>query len=260
MFVVYDERPSDSLFVDKVWRSRSGDSGELLSVAASRVELVIARVRSRTLVTVRGPETRPGLLHYPGDAEWVGIRFKLGTFLPSLLPFHLRDRQDVELPGATAQSFWLNGSVFGVPHFRPGREPGGAAHQTRGPRPRSERRWRIAGTARGKVGAIRAAPLPPGNGTHRQGASAHQPRTTGHGTPEERRVNPRCGSVGWVLRPGTSHAVAHAPDRANACADSAGAHHAFAQPAASSAPDPASRSADRLSRLGSGVRWGQTQV
>lgn len=117
MFVVYDERPSDSLFVDKVWRSRSGDSGELLSVAASRVELVIARVRSRTLITVRGPETRPGLLHYPGDAEWVGIRFKLGTFLPSLLPFHLRDRQDVELPEATAHSFWLNGSVFEYPTF-----------------------------------------------------------------------------------------------------------------------------------------------
>ena len=57
MFVMYDERPSDSPFVEKVWRSRSGDSGELLSVAASRVEIVIARVRSRTLVTVRGPDS-----------------------------------------------------------------------------------------------------------------------------------------------------------------------------------------------------------
>jgi len=117
MFVVYDERSSDSPFVDKVWRSRSGESGELLSVAASRVEIVIARVRSRTLVTVRGPETKPGLLHYPGDAEWVGIRFKLGTFLPTLLPLQLRDRRDVDLPGATAHSFWLNGSAFEYPTF-----------------------------------------------------------------------------------------------------------------------------------------------
>jgi AraC-like DNA-binding protein len=117
MFVMYDERPSDSPFVEKVWRSRSGDSGELLSVAASRVEIVIARVRSRTLVTVRGPETKPGLLRYPGDAEWVGIRFKLGTFLPRLLPLHLKDRQDVDLPEATAHSFWLNGSVFEYPTF-----------------------------------------------------------------------------------------------------------------------------------------------
>ena len=117
MFVMYDERPSDSPFVEKVWRSRSGDSGELLSVAASRVEIVIARVRSRTLVTVRGPETKPGLLRYPGDAEWVGIRFRLGTFLPRLLPLHLKDRQDVDLPEATTHSFWLNGSVFEYPTF-----------------------------------------------------------------------------------------------------------------------------------------------
>jgi AraC-like DNA-binding protein len=117
MFVMYDERPSDSPFVERVWRCRSGDSGEFLSVAATRVEVVITRVRSRTFLTVRGPETKPARLQYPGDAEWVGVRFTLGTFVPTLLPLHLRDRQDVDLPEAAANSFWLNGSVFEYPTF-----------------------------------------------------------------------------------------------------------------------------------------------
>src|SRR4051794_12921749 len=69
MFVAYDERPSDSPFVERVWRGRSGDAGEFLSVAASHVEIVIAHVRSTMVVTVRGPETHAAALRYPADAE-----------------------------------------------------------------------------------------------------------------------------------------------------------------------------------------------
>jgi AraC-like DNA-binding protein len=53
----------------------------------------------------------------PAEGEWLGIRFKLGAFMPDLLPSALRDRQDLTLPDATGQSFWLDGSAWEYPDF-----------------------------------------------------------------------------------------------------------------------------------------------
>jgi hypothetical protein len=38
-------------------------------------------------------------------AEWLGIRFKLGTFMPHLPPRNLLDQRDANLPKATSKSF-----------------------------------------------------------------------------------------------------------------------------------------------------------
>jgi len=116
MFVAYEERPSDSPFVERVWRCRSEGAGSFLSIAAGHGEIVITRLRSRTL-TVRGPETTARTLDYGTDTEWIGIRFRLGTFLPRLLPAHLRDGHDANLPAATTRSCWFNGSAIEYPTF-----------------------------------------------------------------------------------------------------------------------------------------------
>jgi AraC-like DNA-binding protein len=50
------------------------------------------------------------------NAEFVGIMFRLGTFLPKLPIAALVD-SSIDLPQATGQSFWLNGSVWEVPTF-----------------------------------------------------------------------------------------------------------------------------------------------
>ena len=68
-------------------------------------------------MTVRGPETRATIADCPPDGEWVGIRFKFGTFLRHLLPGAMGDRKDVTLPGAATRSFWLNGSAWAFPDF-----------------------------------------------------------------------------------------------------------------------------------------------
>lgn len=117
MFIDYEERPSDSPFVENVWRCRSGQAGSFLSIAASRCEVVLSRLPDRTFLTFRGPETKATSLTYPAGAEWIGIRFPLGTFMPRLLPIQLRDRQDLNLPEATTRSFWLNGSALEYPTF-----------------------------------------------------------------------------------------------------------------------------------------------
>jgi AraC-like DNA-binding protein len=47
----------------------------------------------------------------------LGIRFKLGTFMPRFNAGLLRDRNDVTLPDATSRSFWLDGSAWEYPDF-----------------------------------------------------------------------------------------------------------------------------------------------
>src|SRR5256885_2816710 len=89
----------------------------MLSVAASHFEMVVTRHRGETVLTLRGPETKATTADCPADADWIGVRFKLGTFIPALLPANLRDRRDLTLPGASTQRFWLNGSAWEYPSF-----------------------------------------------------------------------------------------------------------------------------------------------
>jgi AraC-like DNA-binding protein len=112
-----EDRSSDSPFVERIWHAHSERAGMFLSVAASHGEMVVTRHRGSTFLTVRGPETRATTADYPVDAEWVGIRFKVGTFIPALLPGNLSDRRDVTLPDASTRKFWLSGSAWEYPSF-----------------------------------------------------------------------------------------------------------------------------------------------
>ena len=81
----FDERLSDSPFVEKLWRTQSERSGSFTSTAASNWEMVITTYQGKTTLTVRGPETKATPADCPADAEFFGIVFKLGTFMPHLL-------------------------------------------------------------------------------------------------------------------------------------------------------------------------------
>lgn len=116
-FLVIDDRPSDSPFVERVWRAHSERAGTMVSVASSHCELVVTRHRGKTLATLRGPETKPTTVDCPADAEWMGIRFTLGTFMPHHPVRTLIDRNDLNLPSLTTRSFWLAGSSWECPHF-----------------------------------------------------------------------------------------------------------------------------------------------
>jgi AraC-like DNA-binding protein len=116
--IIFDEdRPSDSLFVERVWRCHSEGADPFLSIAASRCELVVSRLGGKVTMTVRGPETRATSLgDCPGDGEWIGILLKLGTFLPRLPTRTLVDT-GVNLPAVSGNSFWLFDSVWQLPDY-----------------------------------------------------------------------------------------------------------------------------------------------
>ena len=100
-----------------MWHSRSEHSGSFISIAAPRWEMVVSKYQGKTFLTVRGPETKPTPLTYPAGAEWFGIDFELGTFMPMLPPARVLNMNDVNLPEASSRSFWLHGSAWEFPTF-----------------------------------------------------------------------------------------------------------------------------------------------
>src|SRR3977135_1063413 len=117
MLFVFNDRASDSPGVRRGCTAHRPQAGPFLSVAAAHCELVVTRLRGQAFVTLRGPETMATSVDCPAEGDWVGIRLKLGTFLPALPPSALRDGRDVTLPGATSRAFWLNGSAWEYPSF-----------------------------------------------------------------------------------------------------------------------------------------------
>lgn len=117
MDLTCEERPSDSPYVQRIWRSHSEQATPFTSVAESHWEMVVTRFQGSMTLTVRGPETQATPAYCPEEAEWVGIRFKPGAFMPNFPPKMLMDRRDVNLPEAGSQSFWLDGSAWQFPDY-----------------------------------------------------------------------------------------------------------------------------------------------
>ncbi|HEU5439482.1 MAG TPA: AraC family transcriptional regulator [Ktedonobacterales bacterium] len=118
MTFLFEDRASESSYVEVIWRAQSEQPGSFMSLAASHWEMVVTKYQGQTTFTVRGPETKASPLHYQRrGVEWLGIRFKVGTFLPLLPPGKLLDRRDANLPQATRTSFWFQGSTWELPTF-----------------------------------------------------------------------------------------------------------------------------------------------
>ena len=117
MLFSFDERPSDSPFVERIWWAESERTGEFLSIAASQWEIVVSKYQGKTAITVRGPETKVTPMHVNlVGGEFFGIIFKHGAFMPRFPISGLVD-VDLDLPDASSKSFWLEGSAWQFPTY-----------------------------------------------------------------------------------------------------------------------------------------------
>lgn len=114
MGFVFGEIPSDSPLVETIWRSQSDWVIPFTSQAINRWEIVIWHHEGKTHISVRGPETRASPAASHEGAEYLGIQFKLGTYMPHL-PTVERVNAEVLLPDASSRSVWLNGSAWQIP-------------------------------------------------------------------------------------------------------------------------------------------------
>jgi len=111
-----ESRPSDSPYVERVWRSSSSEVSRMTSVAAAHWDLVFWQHRGQCRVAVMGPESKASPAPVPEDATFFGIIFSLGTSLAHLPAGRLVD-SGAEIPDATRRSFRLNGSAWRVPDY-----------------------------------------------------------------------------------------------------------------------------------------------
>jgi hypothetical protein len=111
-----EDRPSDSPYVHRVWRSRASGVARMTSIATSNWELVFWSHEGRAHAAVRGPETAASSVEVPDGSESFGITFAHGTSMPHLPPARLVDSA-LESPHATARRFVLRGDEWPVPSF-----------------------------------------------------------------------------------------------------------------------------------------------
>ncbi|MFT3891177.1 MAG: helix-turn-helix transcriptional regulator [Anaerolineales bacterium] len=114
MIVDLAARPSDVPFVQAVYQARSLGGGSFTSAAASNWEMVITRQKDQITLSIRGPETKASLAPIPTDAEFLGIIFKHGMFMPNLPGSKLVDTE-IHLPGTGKKSFQLFGEQWEFP-------------------------------------------------------------------------------------------------------------------------------------------------
>jgi hypothetical protein len=112
-----EERGSDSPLVERVWYSRSFEGCSFISIAQSHWELVVSRYQGQVSVTIRGPETKATPAYCPPDAEFFGIQFKPGAFMPDLPPTLVTDRRDINLPTEADHRMWLACATWEIPDF-----------------------------------------------------------------------------------------------------------------------------------------------
>lgn len=115
MDIVFEERPSDSPYVETVTHGWTTRSGSTIRPSECHWHMVFVRVKGSAIPIVTGPLRTSGIVHYGEGAEILWIKFKLGTYLPHLPIRSLLD-SETPLPQAAGKtSFWLKGSAWQFP-------------------------------------------------------------------------------------------------------------------------------------------------
>jgi AraC-like DNA-binding protein len=114
MSIVYEERQSDSPYLEAVTHGRTESDGSTVRPAECRWHMVVVRQDGDARALAVGPLTGSGVASWAAGAEILWIRFALGTFMPHMPARNLLDAETV-LPDATSKSFWLGGSAWPFP-------------------------------------------------------------------------------------------------------------------------------------------------
>jgi len=116
MIVNLSTQPIESAFVQVVYGAHSVGGGSFVSTAASNWEMVITKQKGKSTLSLRGPETKASPALIPDDAEFLGIIFKHGTFLPQYPGNKLVDNE-IHIPETIKNSFQLFGDTWEFPNL-----------------------------------------------------------------------------------------------------------------------------------------------
>jgi hypothetical protein len=111
-----DEVPVGSTIAEKIWRATSAPFATFTSVAVTHWEMVVMKRHGIVSMTIRGPETYATVSPIPEDAEFWGVQFRLGTYMPDLPAQQLVNR-GLTLASPGHRSVWLNNEAWETPTF-----------------------------------------------------------------------------------------------------------------------------------------------
>jgi hypothetical protein len=116
MTIIFEQRPSDSPYVETVTRGHTPSAGSTIRPAEISWHMILARHNGTAQLMVVGPLTTAGVVSYGEGAELLWIKFKVGTYMPHLPARAFLDKETV-LPGAERKSFWLKGATWQFPDY-----------------------------------------------------------------------------------------------------------------------------------------------
>src|SRR6185369_4146216 len=116
MFTHFEERRSDSPFVERIWMTQCKRASSFTSISTVFWSMVISKWRGHITISLHGPETGATCKEFPAGGEWFGIAFKLGTFVPHISPSSLIDG-NIVLPSTSGRSFSLCHSPWQFPNY-----------------------------------------------------------------------------------------------------------------------------------------------
>jgi AraC-like DNA-binding protein len=116
MSIIYEQRLSDSPYVETIMRGQTMSDGCTIRPAESGWHMVFVRHTSGLQPLIVGPWTRAGIASWRGGSEILWIKFKLGVFMPQLPTRNFLDLEMI-LPTASSKSFCLNASAWQYPDY-----------------------------------------------------------------------------------------------------------------------------------------------
>ncbi|GCE10459.1 helix-turn-helix domain-containing protein [Tengunoibacter tsumagoiensis] len=116
MDLLFEERESDSPYIEAVWRGQAGNNYAPVCPASGHWHLLFLKQNDKVNVSVQGPLTRATPVSQAEGTSWFGVTFRLGTFLPIVPVRNLLDEQ-ATLSLAATRFFELAGSSFQFPNY-----------------------------------------------------------------------------------------------------------------------------------------------
>jgi hypothetical protein len=116
MTIIFEERLSDSPYIETVTRGRMASAGSSVRPAECSWHMVFVRYNGRMQPLVVGALPTAGVVTYGEGAELLWVKFKLGTFMPHLPVKNILD-VETTLPTAAGQAFWLKSAAWQYPDY-----------------------------------------------------------------------------------------------------------------------------------------------
>jgi AraC-like DNA-binding protein len=113
---IYEERPSDSPYIETVTHGWTADTGSTIRPAECHWHMVFMKMNGTMHPMAVGALPTSGVVSYDEGAEILWVRFRLGTFMPHLPTRRLLNGETL-LPEASGRAFWLKGSAMEFPDY-----------------------------------------------------------------------------------------------------------------------------------------------